>query len=178
MTSISLSFILSLALCGSFSLPWQSNAPSLTSPPSHVLEGGHSFPGNQRFTYRTYSNARYGFSIAYPAGLLLPQGESTNGDGQKFTSKDGSATLLAFGSQRLDKSLRDEFESAQENRTVTYKVLKTDMFVVSGTENGKIFYQKTLLRDDVFKTFIIEYDSGARNTFDAVTTRVARSFVG
>jgi hypothetical protein len=177
MTPLTLSIALSLLLCGSNVKPEQFFTSSVTHTEIHRKIGNHSF-SSQRATYRTYANARYGFSIAYPVNVLVPQGESDNGDGQKFMSRDGSATLLAFGSQRLDRSLRDEFQSAQENRTVTYKVLKADMFVVSGHANGKIFYQKTLLRGDVFKTFIIEYDEQERGTFDAITTRVARSFNG
>lgn len=165
---LTLSIALSLLLCGS-SIKSEQLFFSKSLTPSFI---------NQRVTYRTYSNARYGFSIAYPAGLLVPQGESDNGDGQKFVSRNKSATLTAFGSNRLERTLQDEFHAAQENRSVTYKVLKQDMFVVSGTENGKIFYQKTLLRGDVFKTFIIEYDEKERATFDSITTRIARSFVG
>lgn len=177
MSHLTLSIALSLLLYGSNSKSEQFLSQSFAPPETNRTAVTPSFI-NQRVTYRTYSNARYGFSIAYPLGILVPQGESDNGDGQKFVSKMGSASLMAFGSNRLDRSLQDEFQSAQENRSVTYKVLKRDMFVVSGTENGKIFYQKTLLRGDVFKTFIIEYDEGERATFDAITTRVARSFVG
>lgn len=172
-----LSIASSLLLSGSNSNSRQFFHQSFTSPEINRTLATPSFI-NQRVAYRTYTNARYGFSIAYPVGLLVPQGEPDNGDGQKFVSRDGSASLTAFGSHRLDRSLQDEFQSAQENRSVTYKVLKRDMFVVSGTENGKIFYQKTLLRGDVFKTFIIEYDEQERATFDAITTRVARSFAG
>ena len=167
MSPLMLSIIVSLLLSG-----------SVTRPEIYRTTGTDAFVVTERAVYHTYSNARYRFSIAYPADLLVPQGESDNGDGQRFTSRDGSASLAAFGSNRLDRSLQDEFSSAQENRNVTYKVLKRDMFVVSGTENGKIFYQKTLLRGDVFKTFILEYDESARGVYDAVTTRVARSFVG
>jgi hypothetical protein len=177
MTPLTLSIALSLLLCGSNAKPEQFFTSPVAPAEIHRKIGNHSF-ANQRVTYRTYSNARYGFSIAYPVNVLVPQGESDNGDGQKFMSRDGSATLLAFGSNRLDRSLRDEFQSAQENRTVTYKVIKADMFVVSGHANGKIFYQKTLLRGDAFKTFIIEYDEQERGTFDAITTRIARSFNG
>ena len=177
MTPVILSTALSLLLCGTNIQPEQFFYSSSVRPMIQRTGGEYSFLAGQR-TYRTYSNARYGFSIAYPAGLLIPQGEPDNGDGQKFLSKDGSASLLAFGSNRLDRSLRDEYQSAQENRNVTYKILRADMFVVSGTENGKIFYQKTLQRGDVFKTFIIEYDESDRATYDAVTSRVARSFTG
>ena len=34
--------------------------------------------------YHTYHNPRFGYSIAYPKDILYPQGESDNGDGQKF----------------------------------------------------------------------------------------------
>jgi hypothetical protein len=172
-----LSIALSLQLCGSNSKSEQFFSQSFAPIEINRAIANASFI-NQRVTYGTYTNARYAFSIAYPVGILVPQGEPDNGDGQKFASRDGSATLLAFGSNRLDRSLQDEFQTAQENRAVTYKILKRDMFVVSGTGNGKIFYQKTLLRGDVFKTFIIEYDEQQRATFDAITARIARSFVG
>ncbi len=172
-----LSIALSLLLCGSNSKSEQYFSQSFAPSEINRTIATPSFI-NQRVTYRTYSNARYGFSIAYPVGLLVPQGESDNGDGQKFVSRDGSASLTTFGSNRLDRSLQDEFQSAQENRSVTYKVLKRNMFVVSGIQSGKIFYQKTLLRGDVFKTFIIEYDEQERATFDPITSRIASSFVG
>jgi hypothetical protein len=168
---------LSLLLCGSNSKSEQLLSQSFALHEINLTIPKTSFI-NQRITYRTYSNARYAFRIAYPLGILVPQGEPDNGDGQKFLSRDGSASLLAFGSNRLDRSLQDEFQSAQENRAVTYKVLKRDMFVVSGTQNGKIFYQKTLLRGDTFKTFLIEYDEDKRATFDPITSRIASSFVG
>jgi hypothetical protein len=178
MSSWTLSIILGLLLpFSSNQNPTSSFSQAFTPVEMHLANGNHSSL-SQRVTYRTYSNARYGYSIAYPAGILIPQGEADNGDGQKFLSKDGSASMLAFGSNRMERSLNDEFQAAQANRNVTYKILKRDMFVVSGTDNGKIFYQKTLLRGDVFKTFIIEYDEGDRATFDTITSRVARSFVG
>ncbi len=37
--------------------------------------------------YETYYNHRYDYSIDYPKDVLFPQGESDNGDGQKFLSK-------------------------------------------------------------------------------------------
>ena len=178
MTPLTLSIALSLSsLCGSSHIPQQFFSRASAPSEIHRSVGNQSIAA-QRVTYRTYSNARYGYSIAYPVGLLIPQGESDNGDGQKFVAKDGNATLLVFGSNRLDRSLEDEFQAAQENRRVVYKILRRDMFVVSGTENGKIFYQKTLLRGDAFKTFIIEYDEQERALFDPITARIARSFAG
>jgi hypothetical protein len=136
-------------------------------------------------TYKTYTNARFAFSIAYPAHLLVPQGEATNGDGQRFISKDEQAVLLAYGSYNaLDQTLNDIFKETSEtspahpNRMVTYKALRADWFVVSGKEDGKIFYQKTLLKKAVLKTFRLEYRESQKATFDPVVARLEKSFRG
>lgn len=137
-------------------------------------------------TYNTYSNARFGYSIAYPVGILYPQGEADNGDGQKFLSKDRRAEMLVYGGHQLDSvSLSDMYEAALKekaasgaSRNVTMKVLKKDWFVISGYAGGRVFYQKTMLRGGMFKTFIIEYDRSQKSLYDPITARVARSFVG
>ena len=139
----------------------------------------------KRHDYRTYHNARFDYSISYPADLLIPQGESVNGDGQRFLSKDGRTELLVYGAynsldQTLNEVLTQESERSPDhpNRVVTYKVLRGGWFVVSGTENGRIFYQKTTLRDSTFKTFRIEYNESQKQTFDSITAFIARSFKG
>jgi hypothetical protein len=100
-------------------------------------------------------------------------------------SRDGRTELLVYGAYNsLDQTLRDVFEQEggrsieHPNRVVTYKVLRNDWFVVSGTENGRIFYQKTMLRNSTFKSFRIEYDKSEKQTFDSITAVIARSFKG
>ncbi len=132
----------------------------------------------QRAVYKTYTNARYGYSITYPAHLLTPQGEADNGDGQAFLSKDGSAEMRVYGSHDLGGGLAESYRQAQEGREVSYKTMKGNWFVVSGRTGGKIFYQKTMHKAGVLKTFSIEYDESRKATYDAITSRIARSFVG
>jgi hypothetical protein len=134
-----------------------------------------------RTVYRTYANARFKYSISYPAGLLAPQGEAENGDGQAFRSKDGSAEMRVWGQNNFDnKTLRASFQEAvgEAGDGVTYKVIRGNWFVVSSVSQGKIHYQKTMLHGDVFKTFLIDYDEGKRATYDPITARIAKSFVG
>ncbi len=100
--------------------------------------------------YSTYSNARFSYVISYPAGLLTPQGESDNGDGQKFLSRDGQVEMIVYGSENAsEQSLRDLYNSqlrgegnAQSKRQVTYKVLRGNWFVVSGYEGDRVYYQR------------------------------------
>lgn len=135
--------------------------------------------------YRIYHNARFDYSISYPAGILIPQGEAVNGDGQKFFSRDHRTEMLVYGSHNsLDQTLKQVYEneisrsSEHPNRVITYKVLKHDWFVVSKIEDDRIFYQKTLLRNNVFKTFRIEYGEGDKQVFNSITSRISNSFKG
>jgi hypothetical protein len=183
MTSLTLPAILSLLLCGASARPEQ--------PLSQIVGGTliqHStssfVPFNQGVTYRTYQNARYNFSIAYPS-TLKPEGESDNGDGQTFRSRDDSVLMRAWGSQNIsNESLRAAYQSAIsdiesiDGGNATYKFLGRNFFVVSGLRGGKVIYQKTLMRGDVFKTFLIEYPVAMQSTYDPITARVARSFKG
>jgi hypothetical protein len=132
----------------------------------------------QRTVYKTYTNARYNYSISYPSNLLVPQGEADNGDGQAFRSRDGSAEMRVYGSQNMGGGLEEAYAEAQAGKNVTYKTFTRNWFVVSGYNNGKIFYQKTMFKDNVLKTFTIEYDEAQKSTYNAVTTRIARSFNG
>lgn len=133
-------------------------------------------------SYQTYHNGRFDYSISYPADLLAPQGEADNGDGQRFLSKDGRAELIVYGAHNVTRqSLRALYEEQArdgENRKVTYKLLRKDWFVVSGSTGDRVFYQKTLARGGVRKTFRIEYDKSQAHIFDEVTKRVAGSFRG
>jgi hypothetical protein len=170
MTPVALSIVLSLLMIGGH------------SQQSNIQEALDHLPSSNAFAqggYRTYTNARFGYSISYPSRILVPQGESDNSDGQVFRSRDGRAEMRVFGRYNVqNETLRSAFNSAQEGKSVTYKLLRGNFYVVSGHQDGKIFYEKTLLKGDTFKTFMIEYDEAEAATYDPVTARVARSFVG
>lgn len=172
MTPITLSIALSFLMLGSGINSQQPNAQQTTD----ALTSANVFAQGG---YKTYSNARFGYSVSYPANILIPQGEPDNGDGQVFLSRDGHAEMRVFGRYNVqNETLRSAFNSAQEGKSVTYKLLRGNFYVVSGHKDGKIFYEKTMLKGDTFKTFMIEYDEADASTYDAITARVARSFVG
>ena len=171
MAPLTLSIILSLLLCGPNKLPERSfSKPNATS----IV---------QRDIYRRYTNVRFAYAISYPAGILIPQGESANSDGQIFSSRDGHAEMRVFGRHNaFNETIKSAFDKAikgedSARRVVTYKLLKGDTYVVSGNQNGKIFYEKTMLKGDIFKTFMIKYDESERAKYDPITARVSRSFV-
>src|SRR5260370_41033928 len=91
--------------------------------------------------------------------------------------------MVVYGSYNaLNKPLRqlDTEETSpstdHSRRTVSYKILKGNWFVVSGIQDGKVFYQKTMLSKGIFKTLRIEYDGGDKDLYDSLTTQMVRSF--
>jgi hypothetical protein len=129
--------------------------------------------------YHTYANGRFDYKIKYPANILIPQGESTNGDGQKFISSDGSASLLVWGSHNaLDESLESRYQDTLKDTSgsISYQIIKKNWFVISGYKGDKIFYQKTFFDDGIFKTFIITYHQAKRQLFDPIVKEIAGSF--
>lgn len=126
--------------------------------------------------WANYENARFGYAIAYPPDLLAPQGEADNGDGQVFSGE--AAEMRVFGSNLLlHATLAKEFEAVVKERAdVSYKLLRKNFFVVFGTENGKIFYRKTMAKSGAFVTFSIEYDESEQAIYDKIVAKIVNSF--
>ena len=135
--------------------------------------------------YDRYLNGRFSYGISYPVGVLEPLEEAQNGDGRGFRSKDGKTMMLAYGSNNvLFNTLSDVFlqEIERESddgqvRDVTYKALRTNWFVVSGTEGDSIFYTKVIYNkgENQFIYFRISYPDSQREIYDPVVSEVSKS---
>lgn len=107
-------------------------------------------------TLAAYENSRFGFKVRYPHGVLFPQGESANGDGQVFASSDAAFMLTAWGERKAEGSSIDElfeYESRglvkpNQKLVVTYKRRKDNWFVVSGTEGSVGIYRRVQIESD------------------------------
>ncbi len=127
--------------------------------------------------YETYANARFGYLISYPANLI-PQGEATNGDGQIFSSDDGTEMRVYGSNLLLNETLKKEYAALLKDygASATYKTIGKNFFVISGKKDGKIFYRKTIENaDGTFITFTIEYDEAKRTTYDKIVTAIVKS---
>lgn len=137
------------------------------------------------FEWKTYTNARFGYSLEYPT-ILVPQSEATNCDGRHFISSDSKKNLLAFGNynallltiEQLYKKTLDEY--SDEGKRVGYKAQEKNWFVISGFDGDKVFYRKTVrhkINDDseIDATVIFSYPSAEKALFDKVTEQIAGS---
>jgi hypothetical protein len=134
-------------------------------------------PGWQR-----YSNGRFGFSVCYPPELV-PQGESDNGDGQTFKSRDGKVTVLAYGGfemlpekgrSGLQQELGFALAGARDRHfSVGYQLVKPHFFVVSGASPaGMVWYRRTQEIQDRAVTLDFEYPAAARAQMDPLVVKM------
>ena len=144
---------------------------------------------NEYFKFETYCNVRFGFCIDYPSGRLFPQGESGNGDGQIFKSKNAATTMWVYRDFRdnEDPDSKFDIESAfildtgvenpeKSKRVITYKKLGKNFYVISGYNNEKIFYQKTINTDAGLATSLIEYPESEKDYYNKVSETIFQSF--
>jgi hypothetical protein len=131
--------------------------------------------------FQTYTNARFGYRIAYPADFT-PQGESDNGDGQVFTGGD-DAELRVWGGYNVlgetpASALREELRRCAENRRqITYRTVGRGFFVVSGYESDgtRIFYLRKIVRPSLQVGFEFVYPVNNRARYDREVRVIANS---
>lgn len=132
-------------------------------------------------TWSTYANARFGYSICYPA-TLKPQRGADNGDGRKFVGANG-AELLVFGQYALDKSLAawaaDEVTTYTGRRgQITYRAGRENWLVLSGNDGtSSQFYMKAVKSADRFVTFQLKYPASQAALFRPIIERLSRCLV-
>jgi len=140
------------------------------------------------FSFKEYCNSRFEFCIKYPSSKLIPQGESGNGDGQIFKTKNGLATMWVYRDFRDNISDDEKFniesvfieDSGIDNfnqikREVTYKKLGKYFYVISGYNNGRIFYQKTANTKKGLVTALIEYPESEKQYYNTVSETIFKS---
>ncbi len=125
--------------------------------------------------YNVYHNDRFGFCVLYPVEFkkgLAP----TNNDGRSFSDRQNNRILAYGGLVVYEDALKQEYEMAQKDKKVTYKVRSKNAFVVSGFDQGRIFYQKTILRKEQLFTVYFNYLASEKKLFDAIIKRVTKTF--
>jgi serine/threonine-protein kinase len=131
--------------------------------------------------WQTYHNDRYGTTIDYP-DQFKPEPPPDADDGRKFTSADGAQFSVYASYNALDLNLAKFQDFILKNldpgQVITYKTHGDTWFVISGTKGDHIFYEKHLLshRGQMTEGFLILYPAAAKDSYDAIVARMAKSF--
>lgn len=128
----------------------------------------------------TYVNQRFGYSIRYPADLFVAVREADNGDGRAFHARRGGPRFLVWAAYnalgRTPADLAAEASRDCPRHRADYRVVKPRLVAVSCVGgDGRVIYQKTLIRGDVLTTFRMTYPSAERSRWDAVLAQISGS---
>ena len=129
--------------------------------------------------YERYRNEEFDYTVLYPDFLSPLRRSVLNPSGPLFTDGANTTTLRVDGALKgEEETLAQRYEQAQQSdRNVTFRTMEDDdFFVVSGTIGDRIFYQKTLLEDGIFKTLELSYPQSLRLEFDEDARVIADSF--
>ena len=133
----------------------------------------------EAFTYHTYTNTRFGFSVQYPTSFI--EGPApTNNDGREFSNEE--STIVASGSHiniiEDNETIEKYYNQALENvsGSVAYQRVGNDWYVLSYKSGSNTVYQKAMINDDCIFTLIITYPGSQQEKYDEMVTQIADTF--
>jgi hypothetical protein len=155
--------------------------PASASPSARQTSAAEDEAGLVRVT-----NGRYGFSALIPQNVFPNPQTSFSTDRQTFSSSDGQTTVVLFVQKsNSSQALRNSYEQwaadhtkTEPAKSVDYKVLRDDWFVVSGEKNGRGFYVKAVAKKDVLVFMHFECDKNNYPVSKDTLTAMSRAFDG
>ncbi len=132
--------------------------------------------------FQTYRNARFGYSVEVPSDFRKGAAP-TNNDGRVFYDRMSEGILSVFGMYNVLEASPESYAVEREadwkdlKGEVTYRVMRKGWFVLSGTIDGEIFYERVLFSDDreTIATLLVRYPESKKERFGAFVTRASRS---
>lgn len=137
------------------------------------------FPPVKALEYTRYENPQYRYSLAYPDSLYRPVQPIGEGRGMEFSTSDSTSRILVYADEESSQDdLEEQYQNAlqQPDGRVTYRARESTWYIISGTANGQVFYEKSVLSGGMLRTLHIEYPASRRGYFDAVTAVMSASF--
>lgn len=133
-------------------------------------------------SFQTYRNARFGYSVEVPSDFRKGEAPANN-DGRVFYDRLSEGILSVFGMYNALEASPESYAAEREadwkglNGNVTYRAMRKGGFVLSGTVDGEIFYERALFSDDreTIATLLVRYPESEKERFGAFVTRASRS---
>jgi hypothetical protein len=126
--------------------------------------------------WATYTNVRFAFAVDYPRDIFQSYTEADNSDGATFKTNAPGVELRAYGSYNIgSKSPRAYVTGYYAGKTLSYSSVKRDSYVVSGTKDGVIFYDRCNFTGDRVLCVNLVYPAAQKDKWDKIIARVSRS---
>ena len=97
--------------------------------------------------------------------------------GTRWSSQQGQLQIETFSIPNT--TLEQVFERQKKepaNRRVVYNVLRSDFFVISGTQGLKKFYMRAAIKDGEVRGLLVLYDQAMEGTMDPVVVAMSSAF--
>jgi hypothetical protein len=104
-----------------------------------------------------------------------------NGDGQGFRTSDGRAQLSIYGAWNVERVTPETYVDNYADlagASVTYKRVTHRFYVISGTREGKIFYDRCNFSPDpggIIDCLSISYPEQEKTEWNPIVSRLSRS---
>ncbi|MEX0822296.1 MAG: hypothetical protein WD021_09145 [Rhodothermales bacterium] len=134
--------------------------------------------------YVVFGDDRFGYSFVYPDTLLALSAEDSVAGVRRFVSPESTVVLTASAerwdySEAVPAAFRERIRRRQsEGGVVTYSTHRDSSFVVSGTVDARIYYEKSIFYDSTSARIVLTYPIGMRSAMDSVVTHISHSFGG
>jgi hypothetical protein len=133
--------------------------------------------------WASYRNARFGFTVKYPADIFSLEAAKSDERVKRFRSGDGRAALRIFGTPNLDGRTLSQYRTAliQERyakATLDYAPQRNTWFVLSGFSGSDIFYERVTFACDKrsFHGWMLVFPASERLLYDRITEEMHRNY--
>ncbi len=154
-------------------------ADAILTPPERKQLAAKADEARKAVKFDVLGDARSGVRIGVPLALL-PRANPTPQGGSRWQSADGKATLDTLTYGATTESLQQLYDRAiapAPGRTITYKLSRPELFVVTGeTPNGKFYRRVALGADGALRGFALGYDKAIAPQYDRLAVAVANTF--
>jgi hypothetical protein len=132
-------------------------------------------------SWTRYVNPRFGTHVDYME-FFEPDDPPENGDGQSFHSPEATFSVFAHYNV-LDETPQSQLSDALNDpqyADLAYKAIKGGRLTLSGHRGAMIYYESYLYSggSGVVHGLVIEYPAAYKRDYDAMVTRMAKSFGG
>ena len=127
-------------------------------------------------TFKTYSNARFGFSLSYP-DIYTKKTESDNGDGISMESSDKLHTLKIWGGYNVNNSSGVDLMNMAKKRVshIIHEYADDHVYKLEyggGDDTPIIFNEVSCVTGDQLFGFIISYPEKEKGGYADIVTKM------
>jgi hypothetical protein len=133
-------------------------------------------------TWAVYEDETEKCRLDYPSSVFS-LGKKDKEDFQRFSGPGKDVYFRVAGlpnDERLSpKQIRAEYIRNRDKGEIVYERTKSDFLVLSGIRDQKIFYSKVAVSPNIQNICVLHivYPQKAKRAFDAIVTRMSRSFI-